>query len=82
MSSTAAQGVAPKTTGEEKAREFARWAKSHRDTPPISGDAIIRATMNPDRWSMPTLIDTNILPRSVQPSLPRMPWRSPLWKTS
>jgi hypothetical protein len=38
-----------KLTGEEKAREFLRWAKSHRDTPPLSDEALSRASMNPDR---------------------------------
>ena len=38
------------TSGEEKARAFVQWAKSHRDTPPLSDDAIRRAGMYPDRW--------------------------------
>jgi hypothetical protein len=37
-------------TGEEKARAFAQWAKSHRDTPPLSDEAVSRASMYPDRW--------------------------------
>ena len=39
-----------KVTGEEKARESVQWARSHRDTPPLSEEAISRASMNPDRW--------------------------------
>ena len=42
--------VHSKTTGEEKARAFAQWASSHRDTPPLSDEAISRAAMYPDRW--------------------------------
>ena len=42
--------VATGTSGEEKARAFVQWAKSHRDTPPLSDEAISRATMYPDRW--------------------------------
>jgi hypothetical protein len=38
------------TSGKEKARAFAEWAKSHRDTPPLSDEAISRASMYPDRW--------------------------------
>jgi hypothetical protein len=38
------------TTGEEKARAFVQWAKSHRDTPPLSDEAVSRASMYPDRW--------------------------------
>ena len=49
LNSTPVQGATPKTTGEEKAREFVQWAKSHRDTPPLSDEAINRASMNPDR---------------------------------
>lgn len=40
----------PVKSGEEKARAFVQWAKSHRDTPPLSDDAISRASLNPDRW--------------------------------
>jgi Arc/MetJ-type ribon-helix-helix transcriptional regulator len=50
MNAIAAYGAKPKATGEEKAREFVQWAKSHRDTPPLSDEAISRASMNPDRW--------------------------------
>lgn len=39
-----------KTTGEEKARAFGEWARSHRDTPLLSDEAISRAALNPDRW--------------------------------
>lgn len=42
--------AAPGTTGEEKARAFVQWAKSHRDTPPLSDEAISRASLYPDRW--------------------------------
>jgi hypothetical protein len=38
------------TSGKEKARAFAQWARSHRDTPPLSDEAISRASMYPDRW--------------------------------
>ena len=44
-----APSVATATSGEEKARAFVDWAKSHRDTPPLSDDAISRAGMYPDR---------------------------------
>lgn len=37
------------TSGEEKARAFVHWAKSHRDTPPLSDEAVSRASMYPDR---------------------------------
>ena len=36
--------------GEEKARAFVQWARSHRDTPPLSDEAVSRASMYPDRW--------------------------------
>lgn len=36
-------------SAEDKAREFVQWAKSHRHTPPLSDEAISRATMYPDR---------------------------------
>ncbi len=36
--------------GKDKAREFVAWAKSHRDTPPLSDESISRASLNPDRW--------------------------------
>ena len=42
--------VATGTSGEEKARAFVQWAKSHRDTAPLSDEAISRASMYPDRW--------------------------------
>ena len=38
------------SSGEEKARAFVEWAKSHRDTPPLSDEAVSRATLYPDRW--------------------------------
>ncbi len=38
------------TSGAEKARAFVQWAKSHRDTPPLSDEAVSRAGMYPDRW--------------------------------
>lgn len=38
------------TSGVDKARAFVLWAKSHRDTPPLSDEAISRASMYPDRW--------------------------------
>jgi hypothetical protein len=37
------------TDGKERAREFVKWAKSHPDTPPLSDEAISRASLNPDR---------------------------------
>jgi predicted transcriptional regulator len=43
-------GLSAGTSGKEKARAFAQWAKSHRDTPPLSDEAIGRASLNPDRW--------------------------------
>ncbi len=36
-------------SGEEKARAFLEWAESFPDTPPLSDDAISRASMYPDR---------------------------------
>jgi len=36
-------------TGEEKARDFLEWAESFPDTPPLSDEAISRASMYPDR---------------------------------
>ena len=42
--------VAAGTSGEEKARAFVHWAKGHRDTPPLSDEAVSRAAMYPDRW--------------------------------
>lgn len=49
MNAVPAHGAGPKT-GEERAREFVQWANSHRDTPPLSDEAVSRASMNPDRW--------------------------------
>ena len=37
-----------KRQGEEKARAFLEWAESFPDTPPLSDDAISRASMYPD----------------------------------
>jgi Arc/MetJ-type ribon-helix-helix transcriptional regulator len=34
----------------DKAREFVKWAKSHPVTPPLSDEAISRASLHPDRW--------------------------------
>ena len=34
----------------DKAREFVEWAKNHPFTPPLSDEAISRASLNPDRW--------------------------------
>jgi Arc/MetJ-type ribon-helix-helix transcriptional regulator len=50
MNAASAYRATLEVTGEEKAREFVQWAKSHRDTPPLSEEAISRASMNPDRW--------------------------------
>lgn len=38
------------TSGEEKGRAFVEWAESFPDTPPLSDEAISRASMYPDRW--------------------------------
>lgn len=38
------------TSGEEKARAFVQWARGHRHTPPLSDEAISRASPYPDRW--------------------------------
>lgn len=35
--------------GGTKAREFVQWAAGHRDTPPLSDEAISRANLYPDR---------------------------------
>ncbi len=35
-------------TGEEKAQAFVEWARSHRDTPPLSDEAVSRASMYRD----------------------------------
>lgn len=37
-------------SGEEKARAFVQWAKSHRHRPSLSDEAISRTSMYPDRW--------------------------------
>jgi hypothetical protein len=37
------------TSGEDRARAFLEWAESFPDTPPLSDDAISRASMYPDR---------------------------------
>ena len=37
-------------SGEEMAKAFVEWARSHRDTPPLSDEAVSRAGMYPDRW--------------------------------
>ena len=37
-------------TGEERAKAFLEWAESFPDTPPLSDEAISRASMYPDRW--------------------------------
>ena len=36
--------------GKEKAAAFEQWAQGHRDTPPLSDEAVSRASMYPDRW--------------------------------
>ena len=41
---------ASRSNGKEKAREFVEWAKNHPSTPPLSDEAISRASLNPDRW--------------------------------
>ncbi len=38
------------STGEERAKAFLEWAESFPDTPPLSDEAISRASMYPDRW--------------------------------
>ena len=40
----------PRADGKEKARQFVEWASSHPFTPPLSDNAISRASLNPDRW--------------------------------
>ncbi len=42
-----AKGIA---SGEERAQAFIEWAESFPDTPPLSDEAISRASMYPDRW--------------------------------
>ena len=37
-------------SGEEMDKAFVEWARSHRDTPPLSDEAVSRAGMYPDRW--------------------------------
>jgi len=44
------QEQASRVNGKEKAREFVKWAESHAYTPPLSDEAISRASLNPDRW--------------------------------
>jgi hypothetical protein len=34
----------------DKAEEFVAWAKSHTPSPPLSDEAVSRASLNPDRW--------------------------------
>jgi hypothetical protein len=36
-------------SGKEKAHAFELWVKGHRDTPPLSDEALSRASMYPDR---------------------------------
>jgi hypothetical protein len=43
------QQAGPVNNGKQKAREFVEWANSHPDTPPLSDEAISRASLNPDR---------------------------------
>lgn len=38
-----------KASGKQKARAFVEWAENHRHTPPLSDDAISRASLYPDR---------------------------------
>ena len=45
-----ARSAAGRANGREKAREFVEWAKSHPHNPPLSDEAISRASLNPDRW--------------------------------
>ena len=35
---------------QERAREFVEWATNHPVTPPLSDEAVSRASLNPDRW--------------------------------
>ena len=42
--------AAGRANGREKARDFVEWAKSHPHNPPLSDEAISRASLNPDRW--------------------------------
>ena len=41
--------TATTATGKQKARAFVEWAKGHPYTPPLSDEAISRASLNPDR---------------------------------
>jgi Arc/MetJ-type ribon-helix-helix transcriptional regulator len=36
--------------GKHTALMFVEWARSHRETPPLSDEAVSRASLNPDRW--------------------------------
>jgi hypothetical protein len=38
------------STANERAEAFLEWADSVPDTPPLSDEAISRASMYPDRW--------------------------------
>ena len=42
--------TSPGMAGEATARAFVQWAESHRETPPLSDEAISRASLYPDRW--------------------------------
>jgi Arc/MetJ-type ribon-helix-helix transcriptional regulator len=39
-----------RTNGPHKAEEFVEWAQSHPPSPPLSDEAVSRASLNPDRW--------------------------------
>lgn len=39
-----------RANGRDKAAEFVAWAKSHPLSPPLSDEAVSRASLNPDRW--------------------------------
>jgi hypothetical protein len=39
-----------RTNGPHKAEEFVEWAQSHPLSPPLSDEAVSRASLNPDRW--------------------------------
>lgn len=44
------QAAKPDVTGEERVKAFLEWADSFPDTPPLSDEALSRASMYPDRW--------------------------------
>jgi len=39
-----------RANGRDKAEAFVAWAKGHSPSPPLSDEAVSRASLNPDRW--------------------------------